>query len=94
MLVRIYNKNCLECDIGGYLFLTFKENIYNIQTLSIMFVEKKIFNIYFERESTCAWAELNLPNCEIMTWVEIKSQMLNRLSHPGALTIEKFLIKT
>ena len=27
---------------------------------------------------------LNLRNCEIMTWVDIKSWMLNQLSHPGA----------
>ena len=27
---------------------------------------------------------LKLPNCEITTWAEIKSQMLNWLSHPGA----------
>ena len=26
---------------------------------------------------------LNLPNCEIMIWPEIKSQMLNGLSHQG-----------
>ena len=26
---------------------------------------------------------LKLTNCEIMTWAEIKSQILNRLSHPG-----------
>ena len=28
-------------------------------------------------------AGLELMNCEIMTWAETKSQMLNRLSHPG-----------
>ena len=26
---------------------------------------------------------LELTNCEIMTWAKIKSQMLNRLRHPG-----------
>ena len=30
-------------------------------------------------------AGLDLTNCEIMTLVEIKSWMLNQLSHPGAL---------
>ena len=29
-------------------------------------------------------AGLDLTNCEIMTWAETKSQMLNQLSHPGA----------
>ena len=29
-------------------------------------------------------AGLDLPILEIMIWAEIKSQMLNRLSHPGA----------
>ena len=28
--------------------------------------------------------ELKLRNCEIMTWAETKSRLLNRLSHPGA----------
>ena len=27
---------------------------------------------------------LSLTNCKIMTWTEIKSRSLNRLSHPGA----------
>ena len=27
---------------------------------------------------------LELANCEIMTCIELKSQMLNQLSHPGA----------
>ena len=27
---------------------------------------------------------LELTNCEVMFWAEIKSQMLNQLSHPGA----------
>ena len=26
----------------------------------------------------------NSQNCEIMTWAETKSQMLNQMSHPGA----------
>ena len=30
-------------------------------------------------------ARLELVNCEIMTWAKIYSQMLNQLSHPGAL---------
>ena len=29
-------------------------------------------------------AGLTLPNCEIMTWAEIKSWVLNWPSHPGA----------
>ena len=32
--------------------------------------------------------ELELTNREIMTSAEIKSQMLNRLSHPGAPTLK------
>ena len=36
-------------------------------------------------------AGLKLTNCEIMTWAEIKSQMLNWLSHPGAPTFLKNL---
>ena len=31
-----------------------------------------------------AMVGLELMNCEIMTGAEIKSRMLNRLSHPGA----------
>ena len=34
--------------------------------------------------STEPGAGLKLTKCEIMTSVEINSQMLNRLSHPGA----------
>ena len=33
---------------------------------------------------------LDLMNCEIMSWAEIKSQPLNRLSHPGTFTISWF----
>ena len=29
-------------------------------------------------------AGLEPTNCEIMTWAEIRSQLLNQLSHPGA----------
>ena len=55
--------------------------------------------IYFEREgererrgeaeresqagSELSDAGLKLMDCEIMTWAEIKSQMLKGLSHPG-----------
>ena len=35
-------------------------------------------------DSTEPDAGLDLRNLEIMTWAEIKSQMLNQLSHPGA----------
>ena len=31
-----------------------------------------------------AWCGAQSPDHEIMTWAEIKSRMLNRLSHPGA----------
>ena len=34
--------------------------------------------------STQPNVRLELTNCEIMTRAEIKSQMLNQLSHPGA----------
>ena len=42
-----------------------------------------------ERESQAgpglsAQGSLSLTNCEIRTWAEIKSGMLNQLSHPGA----------
>ena len=30
-----------------------------------------------------AWLRAWIRNCEIMTWAEIRSQMLNPLSHPG-----------
>ena len=33
---------------------------------------------------------LDLTNCEIMTWAESKSHMLNRLSHQGAPRILNF----
>ena len=32
-------------------------------------------------------AGLEPTNCEVMTWAEIKGQMLNQLSHPGTLQI-------
>ena len=30
---------------------------------------------------------LELTNCEMVTWAEVKSQMFNQLSHPGAPVI-------
>ena len=36
-------------------------------------------------------SELEPRNHEIMTWAKIKSQMLNGLSHPGALQVKSFL---
>ena len=38
-------------------------------------------------------AGLKPTNCEIMTWIEIKSQALNWLSHPGTLSVNWFLTK-
>ena len=36
-------------------------------------------------------AGLELMNYEIMTWAEIRSQMLNRLCHPGIPILVNFL---
>ena len=36
---------------------------------------------------------LDLMNHDFMTWAEIKSQVLNWLSHPGALKAWNFLMK-
>ena len=37
-------------------------------------------------------AELDPVNCEIMTCAEIKSQKLNRLSHPGAWKKVRYIL--
>ena len=41
-------------------------------------------------DSTEPDAGLELMNCEIMTWAETKSQMLNQLSHAGTLALFTF----